>query len=372
MQYIIIGGLFTLAALQVNSHHAMAEAHQLQTPQENKVVKKFYPHPYFDFDVPRNITTRVGQTAFINCRVEQMGDKSVSWIRKRDLHILSAGTAVYTSDERFQVIRSEKAENWTLQIKFAQQRDSGIYECQVNTEPKMSMAFRLNVVEAKAVILGPTDLYVKMGSIVTLTCIISQGPHDLGTIYWYRGSSLVQPVPLHPSDDALLAYPHRISVELKWTEALTSRLKILGAKLSDSGNYTCLPTSAEGTSVMVHVINGEHPAAMQRGCATNTITDRWRSAQLLAAMLALLALHHCLALQTELSRPPTTGTDCSSHHRRQARWQQRQGEAVWRPPAGAARAAEALLATRTGSSECKVIPNHSTGTISSSAAMVTA
>ncbi|XP_035776246.1 immunoglobulin superfamily member 10-like [Anopheles albimanus] len=367
MQYIIIGGLFTLAALQVNYHHAMAEAHQLQTPQENKVIKKFYPHPYFDFDVPRNITTRVGQTAFINCRVEQMGDKSVSWIRKRDLHILSAGTAVYTSDERFQVIRSEKAENWTLQIKFAQQRDSGIYECQVNTEPKMSMAFRLNVVEAKAVILGPTDLYVKMGSIVTLTCIISQGPHDLGTIYWYRGSSLVQPVPLHPSDDALLAYPHRISVELKWTEALTSRLKILGAKLSDSGNYTCLPTSAEGTSVMVHVINGEHPAAMQRGCATNTITDRWRSVQLLAAMLALLALHRCLALQTELSRPPTD-TDCDRRHR----WQQRQGGAVWRPPPAAAAAAAAGTLLATSSQGCKVIPNHSTGTISSSAAMVTA
>lgn len=35
-------------------------------------------HPYFDFDVPRNITARVGQTAFLRCRVEQLGDKSVS------------------------------------------------------------------------------------------------------------------------------------------------------------------------------------------------------------------------------------------------------------------------------------------------------
>lgn len=36
-------------------------------------------HPYFDFDVPRNVTARVGQTAFIRCRVEQLGDKSVSF-----------------------------------------------------------------------------------------------------------------------------------------------------------------------------------------------------------------------------------------------------------------------------------------------------
>lgn len=45
-----------------------------------------------------------------------------------------------------QVIRPEKSENWTLQIKFPQERDAGIYECQVNTEPKMSLAFQLNVV----------------------------------------------------------------------------------------------------------------------------------------------------------------------------------------------------------------------------------
>lgn len=46
----------------------------------------------------------------------------------------------------FQIIRSEKSSNWTLQIKFPQIRDSGIYECQVNTEPKMSLPFRLNVI----------------------------------------------------------------------------------------------------------------------------------------------------------------------------------------------------------------------------------
>lgn len=47
---------------------------------------------------------------------------------------------------KMQVIRGDRSDKWTLQIKFPQLRDSGIYECQVNTEPKMSMAFRLNVV----------------------------------------------------------------------------------------------------------------------------------------------------------------------------------------------------------------------------------
>jgi hypothetical protein len=42
-------------------------------------------------------------------------------------------------------------------------------------------------VELKAQILGPPDLFVKSGSEITLTCKLQQGPHDLGTIYWYKG-----------------------------------------------------------------------------------------------------------------------------------------------------------------------------------------
>ncbi|KXJ74429.1 hypothetical protein RP20_CCG013664 [Aedes albopictus] len=230
--------------------------------QQHNIIKKFSPHPYFDFDVPRNITTRVGQTAFINCRVEQIGDK---W-----------------------VTRSEKSEVWTMQIKFAQQRDAGAYECQVNTVPKMSMTFQLNVVEAKALILGPTDIYVKIGSAVTLTCIITQGPHDLGTIYWYRGTNIIKPTETHPNETSI-AYPPRISVDLKWTEALTSRLKILDAKLSDSGNYTCMPTSAEASSVMVHVLNEENPAAMQRGGSIARHSSTTWQLYLLAAAVILFA-----------------------------------------------------------------------------------
>ncbi|XP_026477042.1 uncharacterized protein LOC113382998 [Ctenocephalides felis] len=33
--------------------------------------------PYFEFNVPRNVTTAVGQTAFLHCRVEQLGDKDM-------------------------------------------------------------------------------------------------------------------------------------------------------------------------------------------------------------------------------------------------------------------------------------------------------
>lgn len=42
--------------------------------------------------------------------------------------------------------------------------------------------------EAKAVVSGPSDIYVKTGSEVVITCTVSQGPHELGTIFWYLGN----------------------------------------------------------------------------------------------------------------------------------------------------------------------------------------
>ncbi|CAH0714960.1 unnamed protein product, partial [Brenthis ino] len=241
--------------------------------------------PYFEYNVPRNVTTVVGQTAFLHCRVEQLGDKAVSWIRKRDLHILTAGILTYTSDQRFQVIRPDKSENWTLQIKFPQERDAGIYECQVNTEPKMSLAFQLNVVEAKAKILGPADLYVKTGSLLSLTCILSQGPHDLGTIFWYKGSKLIEYKEVDANE---MVEEPRLRLKTEWTEQLTSRLTIEKLTPTDSGNYSCVPTMAEAASVNVHVINGEHPAAMQHGNA-NTASPCALSVNLFISLYCTLA-----------------------------------------------------------------------------------
>ncbi|XP_026476701.1 uncharacterized protein LOC113382677 [Ctenocephalides felis] len=139
--------------------------------------------------------------------------------------------------------------------------------------------------EAKARILGPTDLYVKTGSAVTLTCVISQGPHDLGTMYWYRGPNIIEETVPHPND---LDTTARVSVTTEWTDGLTSRLVISRAQASDSGNYSCIPTIAAPASVNVHVINGEHPAAMQHG-------NKSAASPTLALSLSL-SLHCALAL----------------------------------------------------------------------------
>ncbi|CAK1544341.1 unnamed protein product [Leptosia nina] len=71
----------------------------------------------------------------------------VSWIRHRDLHILTVGGYTYTSDQRFQATHSPQTDDWTLQIKWAQQRDAGVYECQVSTQPVRSFFVTLHVVD---------------------------------------------------------------------------------------------------------------------------------------------------------------------------------------------------------------------------------
>ncbi|XP_055636949.1 zwei Ig domain protein zig-8-like [Toxorhynchites rutilus septentrionalis] len=220
----------------------------LQMYWENNMMQ-----PYFDNTTKRDITAISGQTSQLHCRVKSLGDRAVSWIRKRDLHILTVGILTYTNDQRFQSLHSDGGDEWTLRITSPQQRDSGVYECQVSTEPKISQAFHLNVVVSKAKILGNAEIFVKSGSDINLTCVALQSPQPPSFIYWYKGGRVIN-------------YSQRggISV-LTEQQTRTSRLLISRASPSDSGNYTCSPSNSDSASVVVHVIKGEHPAAMQHG-----------------------------------------------------------------------------------------------------------
>ncbi|KAI5726265.1 hypothetical protein M8J77_026105 [Diaphorina citri] len=222
-----------------------------------------FSQPYFDNSTRRDVTTTVGQTAYLHCRVRNLGDRAVSWIRKRDLHILTVGILTYTNDLRFTSLHSDGSDEWTLKIASSQLRDSGTYECQVSTEPKISIGYKLNVVISKAKIIGNSELYIKSGSDINLTCVVLETPDPPSFIYWYRGANVVN-------------YSQRggISVVTE-KQTRTSRLVISKAVTSDSGNYTCAPSSSDGASVVVHVLNGEHPAAMQHGNSSSGAVSRF-------------------------------------------------------------------------------------------------
>ena len=74
----------------------------------------------------------------------------VSWIRKaRHPVVLSSGTAIFTSDRRFQIQTSQSktsdSKSWNLKIDPVLEKDDGFYECQVNTQETMTLVFKLNV-----------------------------------------------------------------------------------------------------------------------------------------------------------------------------------------------------------------------------------
>ncbi|XP_077290334.1 defective proboscis extension response 4 [Arctopsyche grandis] len=192
----------------------------------------------------------------MHCRVRNLADRAVSWIRKRDLHILTVGGLAYSSDGRFSSLHADGSDEWALRVASAQPRDSGIYECQVSSEPKISQAFRLNVVVSRAEIMGSPELFVRSGSDINLTCVVKHTPDPPSFIYWYH-------------DGAVVNYAARggVSVETE-RKTRTSRLLVARAGPTDSGNYTCSPSTSDSASVVVHVLSGERPAAMQTGGAS--------------------------------------------------------------------------------------------------------
>ncbi|CAO1394787.1 unnamed protein product [Diamesa hyperborea] len=221
-----------------------------------------YSQPYFDNTTKRDMTVTIGQTALLHCRVRNLGDRAVSWIRKRDLHIMTIGILTYTNDQRYQALHTEGSDEWSLRITSPQTRDSGVYECQVSTEPKISQAYRLNIVVSKAKILGNQELFVKSGSDINLTCTASQISSPPSFIYWYKGGKVVN-------------YSQRGGINVSTDRnTQTSKLIIARAAPRDSGNYTCAPSNSDAASILVHVIAGENPAAMQHGNMFNTLNRK--------------------------------------------------------------------------------------------------
>lgn len=212
--------------------------------------------PYFDKTASKNVTTLVGKTAYLNCKVKNLGNKTVSWVRHRDIHLLTVGRYTYTSDQRFRAINDQQSvENWTLMIKYPQLRDSGIYECQISTTPHISHFIHLNVVEPSTEILGGPDVYIDKGSTINLTCVISYSPEPPAYILWNH-------------NDAMISYDSPrggVNVITEKGETTTSYLLIQKATNSDNGRYQCNPSNGQPKSIEVHVLNGEHPAAIQHG-----------------------------------------------------------------------------------------------------------
>uniref|UniRef100_T1KUW2 Ig-like domain-containing protein n=1 Tax=Tetranychus urticae TaxID=32264 RepID=T1KUW2_TETUR len=207
----------------------------------------------------------------------------ISWVRQKDLHIISAGPFVYTSDERFEPKHVDHTDEWYLHIKYVQTADTGTYECQISTEPKMSLPFYLNVIEAKSEILGGPSTYYQSKDTINLTCIINQTASPPLFVYWFKDNQVLGFLSqtVNPSDS-------RIRVSTIKGPISISTLEITNARSSDSGNYSCrpVPQYVDPANITVNVLNGDNPAAMQH---SNHHKDQVTSHTLLMVVLIMVS-----------------------------------------------------------------------------------
>lgn len=286
--------------------------------------------PNFD-DTPQNVTALVGDSAFLPCTVIHLGDRSVTWMRKRDLHILTAGVYTYSADERFRVLHPENSDDWTLHIKFVTLRDAGVYECQVNSDPKISRKVTLTIRDSQlddpqpygrattdsrfpdyifdnnerqtkkfrkknkkkrrppqVTMEGPSERHIQQGSVLAITCVVRHPPREAPDhILWFHGTTNID----YDSTRG------GVSIQTEKKSRMTvSKLMLSAVDSTDTGEYSCSPTDLQPAVVTVHVQDGQNqqPVKVGPGLSGASFTASVSSNVILVVLLAFVR-HHMFA-----------------------------------------------------------------------------
>ncbi|KAF0299961.1 hypothetical protein FJT64_027439 [Amphibalanus amphitrite] len=189
--------------------------------------------PYFDRTMTNNVSTTIGRTVLLRCRIFQLDGQAV--------------------------LHEPGGHDFHLQISGVQTSDDGVYECQINTEPKRFWPVTLHVQAAirdshgqtlwpaaHAKIIGASDRYVQLNSNIQLRCelrVLADPPVTLG---WSKGSAAVD-----------VSSPRAgLSIQTeRGGHGTTSFLVIARARQRDSGTYTCQPSEGQSATVRVHVLD---------------------------------------------------------------------------------------------------------------------
>ncbi|ETN63514.1 defective proboscis extension response [Anopheles darlingi] len=224
------------------------------------------PYPFFDdINMTANVTTQLGSDVTLHCRVNDLRERTVSWVRRKgdEIHLITVGRQTYSSDSRYS-LQYQPPNDWQLQIQYSNERDEGHYECQVSSHPPLVYLVYLIVVVPRVEIIdergqATLDKFYKAGSTIELKCIISRVPQPTSYVTWKHGMRMLN----YDTSRGGIS----VKTDLLPGGAM-SRLYIANANRHDSGNYTCALADIAQATVSVHVLNGENPAAMQHGTAT--------------------------------------------------------------------------------------------------------
>ncbi|KAG8330573.1 hypothetical protein J6590_060034 [Homalodisca vitripennis] len=219
--------------------------------------------PVFDTNVITNVSAPLGGTAYLHCKVRYLTARTVSWVRRRDWHILSSGLMTYTNDDRFTVLHADNSEDWHLQIKFVQKRDNGTYECQVSTGVgTISHYYHLHVVTPYAYIEGNGEYHIGEGSTISLVCIVENSPSPPQYVFWYHNDRMIN----YDTERGGV----EVGTEVRG-ENTQSTLTVNHATSADSGNYTCRAPNTAQDTIYVFVSKGNVLTLTLKQLPGNTI-----------------------------------------------------------------------------------------------------
>nr|XP_053631280.1 lachesin-like [Cherax quadricarinatus] len=224
------------------------------------------------------LRSQVGTTAVLHCVAQNVGDNTVSWIRRRDYHLLTVGSQTYSSDDRFQVRYIKDENDWQLHIRYVQVRDGGDYECQVSSHPPVSLLSTLHVLEATSEILGGPEKYMRVGSSLRLVCVLRDNTQPPTYVFWYHNQHMIN---YHATREVQVENNGGLSV-----------LFLNKVRPADSGNYTCAPSNTRPAHIHIHVLKGgETPAAIHSASG-------WPRAALPLLISLLLCLSSTIMVST--------------------------------------------------------------------------
>ena len=239
---------------------------------------------------------RLGADALLNCKVTSLEQDLVSWFR-RDAHdpaampvVLTVGFRPHSAENRF-ILDFEPPNNYRLRVRNVQWRDEGLYLCQLSVHPPSLMWSVLELERPLVHILDGdghpvADLHHDAGSTIDIICRVRRPPHYQVSLRWEAHTLASRSWAVTSTSagvDRSKTGAHILNRDVSRggvrivtgreedTGLLISRLSLVKARASDTGNYTCRlmsvpenPLRRQGLAdtIAVHVLKGENTEAI--------------------------------------------------------------------------------------------------------------
>jgi len=198
---------------------------------------------------PGNVTILSGETAMLACKIYNLGNKSVSWLRHTSPipQLMALNNMSNSLDTRFKAMVGEEWSEFVLMVRDVSTKDSGQYECQVSgpNHTSISKMVTLNVIATTTSIDNGPDIYVGISSKLKLVCRIDTAGIQLKYIIWRKGDKIAKFLGGESSPLILEQDPSGVFI----TSLEVDRIE------ADSGDtYGCQPNPGVAAEVKVHVI----------------------------------------------------------------------------------------------------------------------